>query len=205
MLAVNQFEVPADPVTLEREIKRSRFIVRLERVTSRDAFKRMLAAQRGRFPDAGHHCWAYVSAAPGDLVHADKSDDGEPRGTAGKPMLHALSLSGVGQIGAVVTRFFGGVKLGAGGLARAYGGCVSDALAVLTTRTTYRTERWTLTLPYSLVDPLEHRLRDTRATVLDRAFGENVTLTLAVPLDDADALAAQIDALGQGAIARESQ
>lgn len=201
---MNQFEVPAGPVSLEREIKRSRFIVHMDRVTTRAQFMALLETRRARFPDAGHHCWAYLAGAPGDLVQADKSDDGEPRGTAGKPMLHALSLSGVGEVAAVVTRYFGGVKLGAGGLARAYGGCVSDALGVLSTQTRYRTVTWTLQVPYALVDSLEHRLKDTRAVVVDRQFAEQVTLTLDVPLDDAQMLGTDIDTLGQGSIVRRT-
>ncbi|MEO1575557.1 MAG: YigZ family protein [Pseudomonadota bacterium] len=201
---MNRFEVPSGPLTLEREIKRSRFIVHVDRIGSREQFMALLQTRRAVFPDAGHHCWAYVAGAPGDLTRADKSDDGEPRGTAGKPMLHALSLSGVGEIGAVVTRFFGGVKLGAGGLVRAYGGCVSDALGELATETRYRTETWTLDVPYALVDSLEHQLKATRVAVVDRQFAEHVTVILDVPLDDADALGAEIDALGQGSIARRT-
>ena len=94
----------------------------------------LVARLREEFPDANHHCWAFVVGPPGSTARVGSSDAGEPSGTAGRPMLEALVHGPVGDAAAVVVRWFGGVKLGTGGLARAYSGAVRDALEVLTER-----------------------------------------------------------------------
>lgn len=202
MSARDQFEVPAQSAVVTTQIKRSRFVTCIDHVPNRSAFDAMLAARRAALPDAGHHCWACLWGPPGDQRFADKSDDGEPRGTAGKPMLHALANSGLGEVGVVVTRFFGGIKLGAGGLARAYGGCVSEVLAQVKTRTRFITEHWTIHAPYSLIASIDHLLKDTDVVVTGRDFGQNVTLGLDVPLAQVESLGRRLDDLGQGAIER---
>jgi len=88
----------------------------------------LLSELRNEFPDANHHCWAIILGSPDASHGQDQSDDGEPKNTAGKPMLNVLQHSGLGHVMAIVTRYFGGVKLGAGGLVRAYSSAVSEAI-----------------------------------------------------------------------------
>ena len=114
-------------------IKRSRFITSLGYADSAQAARDFIERIRQEFPDATHNCWAFAAGAAGDTAHVGYSDDGEPHGTAGRPMLTVLAHSGIGHIAAVVTRYFGGVKLGTGGLVRAYQGALATALESLPT------------------------------------------------------------------------
>ncbi len=112
----------------EAVIQRSRFITTVDVVASVDEAHQFIGHVAAEFPDATHNCWAFLAGPPGSTARIGMSDAGEPSGTAGKPMLQALVHGGVGDVAAVVTRYFGGTKLGTGGLVRAYGGCVKDAL-----------------------------------------------------------------------------
>ncbi|MEU8197236.1 YigZ family protein [Microbispora amethystogenes] len=110
----------------ETEIRRSRFICALAPVATEEAAREFVAGRRRLYADASHNCTAYVIGGGGGVRRAD--DDGEPGGTAGTPMLEMLTRRGFADVVAVVTRYFGGVLLGAGGLARAYSGAVGEAL-----------------------------------------------------------------------------
>ena len=113
----------------ETEARRSRFLTRLARVDDEDAARAIIAEVRATYPDARHHCLAFIVDVPGAQPVERSSDDGERAGTAGMPMLEVLRGSGVSNAVAVVTRYFGGVLLGTGGLVRAYSDAVSSALA----------------------------------------------------------------------------
>ena len=197
MTDADRFPVPAARVSAELEIKRSRFIATVDFVADRAAFEQLLSAQRERFPDAGHHCWAYLAGAPGDLRCADKSDDGEPRGTAGRPLLNVLEHSGLGFVGAVVSRYFGGIKLGAGGLVRAYTHSIGAALELLDTRTHFITETHDLQVPYTRLASVEHWLATTDIEVAGKQFADEVTLRLQVPVSKVEEARATLAALIQ--------
>lgn len=109
----------------EETIHRSRFIVTMARVSSPEEAKAFIDSIRAEHDQATHNCWAYVAGEPGSTAQIGASDDGEPKGTAGRPMLTVLLHCGVGEIAAVVTRYFGGILLGTGGLVRAYQGLLS--------------------------------------------------------------------------------
>ncbi|MFK7888102.1 MAG: YigZ family protein [Gammaproteobacteria bacterium] len=198
----DRFDVPGAPASCELHIKRSRFVTAVDYVADRADFMRFLERRRQALPDARHHCWAFVAGPPGDLRFADKNDDGEPRGTAGKPILNVLAHASLGHVGAVVTRYFGGIKLGAGGLVRAYSQCVVEALERLERRTQFVTEQWTVRLPYTLHASVQHALTPTEVILRDTRFDDAVTLVLDVPLGQVDQLGAMLDSLGQGAIDR---
>ena len=112
----------------EETVRRSRFIVTMARVSSPEEAKAFIDRIREEHAGATHNCWAYNAGAPGDTAQVGASDDGEPKGTAGRPMLTALLHSDVGEVAAVVTRYFGGILLGTGGLVRAYQGSVKLGL-----------------------------------------------------------------------------
>ena len=113
--------------TGELEVKRSRFITLIRRVSSEDEARAFIQATRAEYPDARHHCSAFIYAVEGAHPVERSSDDGEPSGTAGQPMLDVLRGSGMLDIAAVVVRYFGGVKLGTGGLVRVFGCGVAGA------------------------------------------------------------------------------
>ncbi|GAA4899316.1 YigZ family protein [Tessaracoccus lubricantis] len=124
---------PGHGVDVELEIKRSRFITRLRRVTTEDAARAVIEERRAAFFDARHNCSAFVLGP--DARTARSSDDGEPAGTAGIPMLQVLQKNALTDVVAVVTRYFGGIKLGAGGLVRAYSDAVAQAVEAAGIRT----------------------------------------------------------------------
>lgn len=120
----------AAPAFAEFEEKRSRFLCFLYPASGREQALEYLQQLKVEYPDARHHCWAYLIGDPAQPQTQAYSDDGEPGGTAGKPMLNVLVQRGLGDVCAIVVRYFGGVKLGAGGLVRAYGSAVSRAVDV---------------------------------------------------------------------------
>lgn len=128
-----EYHIPKSAVIFEEEIKKSRFITYLEHVEGIAQAKAFWQQIKLQHPQARHHCWATVAGAPNDSQQLGFSDDGEPAGTAGKPMLAALQGSGVGEICAVVVRYYGGILLGTSGLVRAYGNGVQQALTLLET------------------------------------------------------------------------
>ncbi len=197
---MDRYPTPSHAQRFELEIKRSRFITSVGSVDDKDAAKRFIAALRDEFPDASHHCWAMVAGKPDDIFAHDQSDDGEPKGTAGKPMLNVLVHSGFGNTVVVVSRYFGGIKLGAGGLVRAYTQAVNEALTNTQTREAFVRERYLVELPYSMLDSLEHWLRTTSVCVSDRQFHESVVLTLLVPTSEVDLLKRRLAQSGGGAI-----
>lgn len=122
------YTILAAAVESSTEEKNSDFLTFLHPVTSRDEAMEKVAFYRQQYPNANHVCWAYVIGNTRQPQTQAFSDDGEPSGTAGKPMLHVLTEREAGNSLAVVVRYFGGVKLGAGGLVRAYSGAVSNAV-----------------------------------------------------------------------------
>ena len=130
-IAVNDYFKPQQTVSCEESIKRSRFISLIIPVANRQQAQQQLEKIKQLHPQARHHCWAFVAGHPNDSQCLGFSDDGEPSGTAGKPMLAQLQGSGLGQILAVVVRYSGGIKLGTGGLVKAYGGGAPQTLKIV--------------------------------------------------------------------------
>ena len=122
------YRVPATPLRVQQEIKRSKFITHVQNTRSKEDAEAFIRNVKNEFADARHNCWAYVAGNPNGGAILGMSDDGEPKGTAGKPMLSVLQHKGIGDITVVVTRYFGGIKLGTGGLVRAYSSSVQQAL-----------------------------------------------------------------------------
>ena len=128
------YRIPTGLVSGSEEIKKSRFLTYVGPVASKAAMREWLATLRNEHPTARHHCWACVAGAPLDGQSYGFSDDGEPSGTAGKPLLNLLLGCGLGEIGVVVVRYYGGIKLGTGGLVRAYSHGASELLSSVPTR-----------------------------------------------------------------------
>ncbi len=170
-------------VRFEEEIKRSRFITTLARADSRERALSFVECVRQEFPDARHHCWAYAVGRPGDTAHVGQSDDGEPHGTAGRPMLTQLLYGGVGELVAVTTRYFGGIKLGTGGLTRAYQNGVKQALTRLPVTEKKVLVHALVEVEYSHADRFYRLLPRFQARVVEENFGERVLFTLELPED----------------------
>jgi uncharacterized YigZ family protein len=180
------FLIPAAQHRAELLIDRSRFITTIAHAATPPDARAFMDAIRAEFPDATHNCWAYVAGPPGDSASIGMSDAGEPHGTAGRPMLDVLLHSGIGEIVAVVTRYYGGVKLGTGGLVKAYSGSVQHALSSLPTiRKVVRIDM-RITAGYADVEMLRRTLNEYAADVIVETYAENVIYITAVPADVAN-------------------
>lgn len=175
------YPVPASVVEVREVVRGSRFITLVGHAASRDDASRFVAQLRERHPGATHYCWAFNAGKPGSTATVGMSDAGEPHGTAGRPMLSALLHSGLGEVVAACARFYGGVKLGTGGLSRAYRGGVKKALRVCPTVTKTTWTPVLIKVPYEAVDRVRHLLGTLNATIGEQSFGAEVTLAALVP------------------------
>ncbi len=175
------YPIPSETIRVEQDVKKSRFIATMGHAENRACAVAFIDAVRTEFPDAAHNCWAYVAGPPANTLAVGMSDDGEPHGTAGRPMLNVLQHKGIGEIVVVVTRYFGGVKLGAGGLVRAYASTVQQAIDVLPVheRVDYRQGR--ITVSYAHENPVRHLLDTLQLSVIQAEYGDQVVLNLKVP------------------------
>ncbi|WP_019548822.1 YigZ family protein [Streptomyces sulphureus] len=194
----DEFAAVAAEGVHETEINRSRFRCALAPVADEDDARAFVARVRAEHPGANHNCWAYVVGADASVQKA--SDDGEPGGTAGAPMLQMLLRRDVRYTAAVVTRYFGGVKLGAGGLIRAYGGVVGEALDAVGTVRRRRYRLVTVTADHQRAGRLENDLRAGGRTVREVRYGAEVEIELGVPETEIAAFRAWLaDATAGGA------
>ncbi|WP_324645191.1 IMPACT family protein [Pseudarthrobacter sp. LT1] len=186
----------------ELEVKRSRFITVLRRAGTEDAARDLVAGLRREFHDARHHCSAFVIGP--DRTVQRSSDDGEPAGTAGVPMLEALlkretapGVTDLSDVSAVVVRYFGGVLLGAGGLVRAYSESVSAALDLAPLVRRSRRRICSTAVPHAAAGRLENDLRAAGMVMADTSYQDRHTVLRIAVADNADAIAAASDRLLQ--------
>ena len=172
------YQVPKAMAVFEEEIKKSVFITYLARTSSVEAAKQFVAEIKAKHAGARHHCWGFVAGRPEDSMKWGFSDDGEPSGTAGKPILAQLSGSGIGEITAVVTRYSGGIKLGTGGLVKAYGGGVQQALKLIETEEKRITAHVILHCDYNLVSLVETLLNQYEGQQVAADYSDKVVMTL---------------------------
>ena len=192
--------VPCAEAESEFTEKRSRFIGRVARVETEAEARAFIEAVKKRHYDARHNCWCYVIHEGGVLRYGD---DGEPQGTAGQPMLNVFQREGVENAVCVVTRYFGGVLLGAGGLTRAYARAAKDALDAAGKARMTLWARLRVGVPYPLYERLM-RLIDACGGVTEASdYGADVAVTLRLPREWAVAFAAALTELSGGAVAPE--
>jgi uncharacterized YigZ family protein len=197
---VTSYLTVARDAEVELEVRRSRFRCTLRRVEDEAAARAVVELLRTEHWDARHHCSAFVLGPPPNPVERS-SDDGEPAGTAGAPMLEVLRGRGLSDVAAVVTRWFGGTLLGTGGLARAYGDAVraaADSAGVLRRELV---REHAVVLDHADAGRVESELRARGVTVLGATYGARVGLRLAVPPPGEDALAGHLAELTGGAAA----
>ncbi len=192
------YPVPATTHRTELTIERSRFIATLAHAPDVDAARTFIDSVRAEFPDATHNCWAFLAGPPGSTSHVGFSDAGEPHGTAGRPMLDVLLHSGVGEVAVVVTRWFGGVKLGKGGLVRAYGGAVQHNLETLPTKLLVERVTLDIHVGYAEVEALRRLLDDAGAEVHEEHYAADVRYRTGVPVSALPGLRAVLADLTAG-------
>ena len=175
--------IPAAPVTVVEEIKKSRFITLLAHTDGVAAAKAFVESVRADHPDARHHCVAWVAGPPDDSQQLGFSDDGEPAGTAGKPM-----------------RYYGGILLGTGGLVKAYGGGVHQALAQLTTLRKTPLTAYTLQCEYGQLAGVEALLAQFSGNVVESEYLASVRLRVALPQAEVAAFSARLADFSRGSL-----
>lgn len=189
---------PDDPHSSSLVERRSRFLTRCVHADSPEKARAFVDRIRREQPDASHNCWAFVAGPPGDTARIGSSDDGEPHGTAGRPMLQVLLHSGIGEICAVVSRWFGGIKLGTGGLVRAYQEAVAQNLATLPLVPRLELARIMVELDYSHADSLRRALPHYEAEIENEHYSHRVRLTLSLPAGRRTELLSRLSQVSNG-------
>ncbi|PIJ50815.1 YigZ family protein [Erwinia sp. OLTSP20] len=197
---MDAYDIPAETVSFSEEIKKSRFITLLQHTEGVMAAREFVQHIRQQHPDARHHCWAWVAGAPDDSQQLGFSDDGEPSGTAGKPMLAQLMGSGVGEVTAVVIRYYGGIQLGTGGLVKAYGNGVQQALKQLVRQRKVPMLTFRLCCDYAQLSDIERLIQWASGTLLASEFTEQVTLRLALPYGQIVGFTMRLSDLSRGGL-----
>lgn len=196
-----EYLIPKSAVIFEEEIKKSRFITYLQRTEGLEAAHAFWAQIKREHPSARHHCWAAVAGKPSDSQQLGFSDDGEPAGTAGKPMLNALLGSGVGEISVVVVRYFGGTLLGTGGLVRAYGNAVQQALKLLETETKVERAPFRLDCDYGQLGLVQLLCEKYQIEMLAQDFQAQIHLTLGISEKMVEPFSAELTEKSAGRLA----
>jgi uncharacterized YigZ family protein len=198
----SRYPIPTGIHRVQETIQRSRFITTVSHAPSATDAHAFVKQIKSEFPDATHNCWAFAAGPPGSTSHVGLSDDGEPHNTAGKPMLNALIHSGVGEIVAVCTRYFGGVKLGTGGLSRAYASGVKLALDGLPTEARIERVGVEVVIGYENVTELQRIMAEMEVVVDGEEYGERVLIRCAVPTAALESFAAADATSGAGSVTR---
>lgn len=183
----------AAPAHHELVIKKSRFIACVEPVASREVAQARVAQLKAEHPDAAHVCWALLAGG-----QSAANDDGEPGGTAGRPMLDVLRHQDLQGVMASVVRYFGGVKLGAGGLVRAYTDAVAQALLHAEKKPLIKQTLLACSVPYALEGLVRREVELVQAELLEVAHGSVVTLRFALPETQAAELTTRLSEGGRG-------
>jgi len=197
---MSSFLIPALDTCHEQVIKNSRFITWIAHAPDPAAAHRVITRLRAAYPDARHVCWAFIAGEPRNTTDVSCSDDGEPAGTAGKPMLNVLQHGGVGEVVAVVVRYFGGIKLGTGGLVRAYSSSVVEALKITPTHTKVALVEFQLQCSYALEDLVRRTLANNQAGIQQVDYGDTLCLVGVCPADGLIGLRQALADAGRGQI-----
>lgn len=193
---MSALKVPAGHGESEYIEKRSSFLGVVEPVSSEEEARAVIAAIKKQHRDARHNCWCYLIQGGAERY----SDDGEPQGTAGIPMLEVFRKAGVSNAVCVVTRYFGGVLLGAGGLLRAYTKAAKDALENAGITEVIPMRELTLRCPYSLLDRIRLEITAAEAEILSTDYAADITLIVRIPETKADSFSERIFDLTSGTV-----
>ncbi|QQK77916.1 YigZ family protein [Salicibibacter cibarius] len=166
----------------EQTIKKSRFIAHMQRIQDENDAKAFIDEIKNKHPNATHNCSAYVVGMGNETQKAN--DDGEPSGTAGVPMLNVLVKQELKNTAVVVTRYFGGIKLGAGGLIRAYGNSVTEAVNYIGIVHRQPMQKYRLAIAYELLGKIENELRESPYKLVSKDYGTHVDIHVAVDMND---------------------
>lgn len=191
---------PGEVFRVEQTIKRSRFIASVGHTLGVEEAKAFIEQIKAEFEDARHNCWAYCAGAAGSTDRIGASDDGEPHGTAGRPMLTAVTHSGIGEVTVVVTRYFGGILLGTGGLVKAYQSSVKMVLEAVPTRIRTKTKRIKFSVEHRFVNQVLRKIETANGRILEKNFDMDADFDVEIPEDLAETFAKELEELTRGAL-----
>ena len=191
---------PGEVFRVEQTIKRSRFIASVGHTPGVEEAKAFIEQIKAESEDARHNCWAYCAGAAGSTDRIGASDDGEPHGTAGRPMLTAVTHSGIGEVTVVVTRYFGGILLGTGGLVKAYQSSVKMALEAVPTRIRTKTKRIKFSVEHRFVNQVLRKIETANGRILEKNFDMDADFDVEIPEDLAETFAKELEELTRGAL-----
>ena len=196
-MTLPSYQVPAQLAQVELEVKRSKFLTFAAPAVNRQEAEDFIRTLRKQHPQANHVCWAYIAGDP-DTTIRSMSDDGEPSGTAGMPILKVLEYSGYGDIAVAVVRYFGGTKLGTGGLQRAYSDAVSLVLTALSM--TLKVHRTTLQLAYDYTydGSISRLLERYDVEDIESNYAQQVTLSAAIASNELNTFKAELTNITAG-------
>ena len=197
-----RYPIPAERTTSEIEVKKSRFIATLAPVFSVEEAKAFIKEVKKEYADASHNVPAFL-VGYGSSVTKHCNDDGEPSGTAGRPMLAVLEGSGLGDIAVVVTRYWGGTKLGTGGLVRAYGDAVKAVLEAVPRAEKVPTHTVMLAIPYTHLERVRLLAAEHGGIIQDETFAADITLVIQFMVERFDGFQVALNELSHGSLAAE--
>ena len=193
---MNRYTTVAKEASAEQVIDRSRFIAHIARAFSKEEADAYIARIRAQYRDATHNVPSFIVGEKSELKWT--SDDGEPQGTSGPPMLQMLEREGLTNVVCVVTRYYGGIKLGTGGLVRAYTSSAKLALEAAGKHTVRDVSRMSVTVPYTLLGKLQNLEKSEPFVIEDILYTESVTLALSMDLEDEERVKALLMEVSAG-------
>ncbi len=183
-----EYFTPSETLFVETEVKKSKFISTIASVTSKEEFLSFSKKIKAQYPKANHNCFAYIIESPQSPADMGSSDDGEPSGTAGKPILTMLQHNYMGNVVLFVTRFFGGVKLGTGGLVRAYSTAAKTAVERVSVKKIIESRRLHLCVPFQIENAVRNLLSALAIDIIDSKYSEDVSIEIDVNTNSIDDL-----------------
>ena len=177
------YQIPIGTHQCEIEVKRSRFIAYATHTSDVESAKDFIHSLKEKYPDARHHCYGFMASAPWNSNGYGFSDDNEPSGTAGMPIFSHLKHNNIGEITIVVVRYFGGTKLGTGGLSRAYSEAAKKVLEGLKLKEHVEMRILDIKIDFAQEADIRHKIQEAQGNILNAAYGEKVTLTVEVPFN----------------------
>jgi len=197
----SSFQVPSKTITVEQDIKRSRFISTAGRAGNKKSAKEFINSVSEKYSDATHNCYAFVAGNPFSTTEIGFGDDREVSGTAGKPMLSVLQHKKIGEIVVVVSRYFGGTKLGTGGLVRAYSSSVQQALEKLPLEYCVAVKSVQISFDYQYENSVRQILNKFHVHIKDSAYSDNVVMKIGVAIDRFEELNIELQNSTSGKVA----
>ena len=191
------YQTLARPASARLEIKKSEFIAYAYPVHSREQAMFHVEQLRTKYPDARHHCWAYIIGDPDNTTSAGFDDDGEPNGTAGRPILNVLQHKAIGNVIIIVVRYFGGIKLGAGGLTRAYAGSAQAVIDEMRLTAYVPMTQVQIEADFANESQVRYVVEDMGGKIGEVAYSKFVTIEISLPTADIDTLKERLGMYGR--------